>query len=156
MRRRLLVLPLLVLAVGAELAYLQRDGRQPASELGQAQRALTLLDFWSQSAVPSVLAERSRQPPLALGHLAEAAAMAEHDPAFRQPDAPEVRAVRAAGAAWTAFAEALLSHAGTTPRRLAGLEATAIRLHQRAYAVVDASLLLHIRGARSSPGGAGR
>jgi hypothetical protein len=160
-RARLLLVPLLTVAVVLELGYLERDRSRPESGLDQSRRALTLLDFWSQSAVPSVLADRSRRRALAHGdgptaallerqvrrgvlRLRSFSAMAARDPALRQPGAPEVKAVRAAGAAWTALARALLA-APSSARRLDGLEATAMRLHQHAYDVVDASLLVRTR-----------
>lgn len=136
-----------------ELQLFGRDGRQSVSgERAQVVRALTLLDFWSQTAVPSVLAEQSgrgvldRRVRRGLLRLRGFAAMAAHDPALREPRAPEVRAVRAAGAAWTALAQALLLPTRASPARLARLADRAMQLHQRAYGIVDAVLLRRIAG----------
>ena len=132
---------------------LGHHGRQSASvERAQAVRALTLLDFWSQTAVPSVLAERAGRSALdphvrrGLLRLRGFGAMAAHDPDLREPRAEEVRAVRAAGAAWTALAQALLLPARASPDRLTRLEDRAMQLHQRAYGIVDAVLLRRIAG----------
>jgi predicted transcriptional regulator len=132
-----------------------------SAEQKQAERVLTLLDFWAQRVLANITLEQSRAQALRVGDLATAAklerrarpsllqaerfpAMAAHDATLRNRNSIDVRALTAAGIAWAKWASALLRQAADVEphrgRDLAELEAKAIRLHQAAYAAVDATL----------------
>jgi hypothetical protein len=167
----------LTVAIALELEHYQHGrshfpGKPPAARpaeqvQAQAQHALTLLDFWAQNVVPTVLLERARARALQVGDHIRAArlerrlrydlvkvhafgAMAARDPSLRHSNSAEARALRAAGIAWRVWATAMLKRARSTHRAqtrgVAELEANAVRLHQAAYAVVDASLRASIDG----------
>jgi hypothetical protein len=178
-RKRALLLLVLVVALVVELAHYERGRSGPSDEgalvsrkEAQAQRALTLLDFWSQGVVSNLLLQRSRAGALEAGGDARAASLerrirrglidirdfaetAWRDPALRESGSAEVRALRAAGAAWSRYASELLKRPrslhGRQARRIAALEANAVRLHQAAYDVVDASLRETLNLSASPP-----
>jgi hypothetical protein len=130
-----------------------------SGRLEQASRALTLLDVWSQLLVPTVLLQHAQAHALRIGDVGSATLLegkirhgllqvegfeeAAHDGALRNPRSSDVRAIRAAAAAWHDWASALLwQQSFLTPsqrRHVAELEAKAMRLHQAAYAAIDAS-----------------
>jgi hypothetical protein len=127
---------------------------------------LTLLDVWSQTLVPSILLQQSEAAAQRAGDFSTASRLTReiragldrvegfdaevvHDPVFRDRNPAEVVALRAAAAAWTQWASLLLGRvwvpAGERTRRLAALERSAIRLHQAAYFVIDASIRTALR-----------
>lgn len=137
-----------------------RKASVPVKEV-QAERVLTLLDFWAQTLVPDILLQQSRAHSLRVGDVANAArlehrirrdllqaegfeAAATRDPALRNHNSVDARALRAAAAGWDDWVSALLGRATSQrhgrARHIAELEAKAVRLHQAAYAAVDASL----------------
>jgi hypothetical protein len=162
------LLLVLLTAVGIGLWRLDDRGsprHEPPAAFSQqerAERALTLLDVWAQSVVPAILLEHAEAHALQVGHIFAAAQLeqrmravlqqvegfqadVEHDPALRKVNSGDVRAVRAASAAWVAWASAMLRpQSGRSPRQaqwtVTTLEAHAVRLHQAAYAAVDSSL----------------
>ena len=168
--RRVGLLSLLLVAALALAVVLGLDGHgrsRPSAVAAasirqtEAERVLTLLDVWSQTLVPNIVLQQSRARALQVGNVSEAArlerrvrrglrraegfeAVAAYDPALRNSSV-EVRALRVAAAAWGDWAAALLMRPTSSSRHdqakhVAELEAKAIRLHQAAYAVVDASL----------------
>jgi hypothetical protein len=162
------LLLVLLVAVGIGLwRFEQRGSRHHVapsafSQQERAERALTLLDVWAQSAVPAILLEHAEADALRAGHIFAAALLeqrvravlpqvesfqrqVEHDPALRSVNSGDVRALRATSAAWRAWASAVLRQQSGGSRRQAqlivsALEARAVRLHQAAYAAVDRSL----------------
>ena len=147
------LLILLTVAVALELQHFGRDRPHgsvstavaPATQ-DPAHRGLTLLDYWSQELVPNMLLQRARAAALRAGDPRRAAQLErrirnglQRIQAFGARSAHEVRAVRATGAAWTRWATALLEER-RRPRDVASLEANAVRLHQAAYAAVDATI----------------
>jgi hypothetical protein len=160
---------LVLLIAGLALALLDtgRNGPGPprpapvSPEQAEAERALTLLDVWSQSLVPSLPLERARARAIRSGRLAHAVALERrvrpallraegflediaHDPTLRSSDSIDAQALRAAAVAWGDWASAALTQTGS-PRDppappLRRLEERAVRLHQAAYAIVDDSL----------------
>jgi hypothetical protein len=134
-------------------------GRAPRSHAAtdsaaqtEAEHSLTLLDVWAQSVVPSMLIEHSRPRAARLTRrlrirLRRAESFETdlmHDRELRAGDSIDARALQDAASAWHNWALALLRLTGEPSRRsasrIAALEARAVRLHQTAYAVVDASL----------------
>ena len=114
-----------------------------------------------QTLVPDILLQQSRAHSLRVGDVANAArlehrirrdllqaegfeAAATRDPALRNHNSVDARALRAAAAGWDDWVSALLGRATSQrhgrARHIAELEAKAVRLHQAAYAAVDASL----------------
>jgi hypothetical protein len=160
--RRLGLVVLLSAAVALELELLGRDHHQPAAAPSpapaaqtQAEHGLTLLDYWTQELVPSILLQRARADALRDHSLARAGRLERRMRAgllrvrgFGPAAVHEMRAVTETGAAWSEWAAALL-RSSARPREVALLEAKAIRLHQAAYAVVDAAVL---RAAQISHG----
>jgi hypothetical protein len=158
----LLAIAAVALALDAQPRAVRRPRTQAISAAdAPAERALTLLDVWSQSLVPSLPLERDRGRAIRSREFARAASLERrmrptllraegflsemaHDPILRSSDSVDVEALRAAAAAWSAWASAVLSQAGSSRdlRALAirRLEQEAVRLHQSAYAIVDASL----------------
>jgi hypothetical protein len=160
---------LLLLIAGLALAVLDtgRHGPGPprpapvSPEQAEAERALTLLDVWSQSLVPSLPLEHARTRAIRSGALTHASALERrlrpallraqgfveeiaHDPTLRGSESIDVQALRAAAVAWGDWASAALRQT-SSPRDLQGpalrrLEQRAVRLHQSAYAIVDDSL----------------
>jgi hypothetical protein len=139
----------------------------PSAAQTQAERSLTLLDVWAQAIVPSMLLEHSRAQAVGAGEEHLAARLARrlrgqllraasfeadlaHDPGLRTSDSIDALVLHDAAAAWRAWASALLRlPAGRSRRtwaRIAALEARAVRLHQTAYAVVDASFRTALTG----------
>lgn len=125
----------------------------------RAQEGLRLLDVWSQRLVPDVLLQQARARAVCSGDVAKAARLARQigrglleierfapdavdDPVLRDDNSVEGRAVRATAAAWGDWASALLWRPHfqqvAWTRRIAALQARAIRLQQDAYTAVDA------------------
>jgi hypothetical protein len=171
--RTLALLLVLVVALGFELQHYERGhSRSPArpapTRQQQAERVLTLLDYWTDRVIPSILLQDARAHALRAGDLPKAAALerrirtglrqvrgfranAARDPLLVGPRTREVRAVMQAGAAWAEWASALLGpEASPDEQPIAHLEANAVRLHQAAYKTVDASIR---QLATSSSGG---
>jgi hypothetical protein len=162
--RRLTPLLLVIAGLVAGLQPWGQTGPRPRSPLvtpeqTQAERALTLLDVWSQTLVPTVLLQQAGARAHQVGDFAEAARLerqvrtglmrierfeteAARDPVLRNGNRHAVRALRASAAAWARWASLLLNPRGAgTPdrvRRTADLEGNAVRLHQAAYVAVDA------------------
>jgi hypothetical protein len=160
---------LVLLIAGLALALLDTGRRGPgpprpalvSPEQAEAERALTLLDVWSQSLVPSLPLEHARALAIRSGRHVHAAALDRRvrpallraegflediarDPTLRSSDSIDVQALRAAAVAWADWAAAALTQTGS-PRDLPApaltrLEQRAVRLHQSAYAIVDGSL----------------
>jgi hypothetical protein len=160
---------LVLVIAGLALALLDTGTHGPgpprpapvSPEQAEAERALTLLDVWSQSLVPSLPLEHARARAIRSGEIMQAAALERrvrpvllraegfladiaHDPTLRSSDSIDVQALRAAAVAWGAWASATLRQTGS-PRDLPTpglrrLEERAVRLHQSAYAIVDDSL----------------
>jgi hypothetical protein len=156
--RRLGLVIALSAALAIELGLLGRDHHHPVAgpdaraEQTPAERGLTLLDYWTQELVPSVLLQRALADALHEHRLARAARLERRMRrgllrvrGFGPAAAHELPPVRDTGAAWSEWAAALLR---PSPRALdvARLERKAVRLHQAAYAAVDATIL---RAARS-------
>jgi hypothetical protein len=159
----LLAIAAVALALDAEPGAVRRPRTHAISTAdAPAERVLTLLDVWSQSLVPSLPLERDRARAIRSGEFARAASLARrmrpalvraegflsemaHDPILRSSDSVDVEALRAAAAAWGAWASALLRQTSFSrdPRTLEvrRLEQHAVRLHQSAYATVDQSLM---------------
>ena len=165
--RRAALLLVLTLDVALVAQQLLRAGSHPAPAVSesvqqrQAERALTLLDFWAQTVVPGINLEQSRARALQVGDVATAVRLkrrirqrllqaerfplaAAHDPLLGNRDAASVRALRAAAAAWADWATAVLRHgasrASDQAHNLAALETKGVDLQQAAYAAVDTSL----------------
>ena len=165
MRRVALLLLLVVAAIAIGVKDRGRGGARFAlttsvpSTQERAQEGLRLLDVWSQRLVPDVLLEQARAQAVRAGDVAKANRLARQigrglleierfapdavdDPVLRNDNSVEGRAVRAAAAAWDDWASALLwrprlQYVAWT-RRIAALQARAIRLQQDAYTAVDA------------------
>jgi len=166
--RSVSVLFLLIAALA--LALLDTGRRSPSPprptpispEQAEAERALTLLDVWSQSLVPSLPIEQARTRAIRSGKSAHAAALERRvrpallraegfleeiaaDPTLRSSDSIDVQALRAAALAWGHWASAVLNEEGSPRNPLARavmrLEKRAVRLHQSAYAIVDDSMM---------------
>jgi hypothetical protein len=163
--RRVGLLLLVTVAFALELEQLgagRSHSRTPspapvAAAQARAERALTLLDFWSQELVPDVLLQQGHVQALRAGDVVAASrierrlrpelarirnlwADAARDPLLGGADSVETGALVAARDAWAEWAAALLAGPSVGGRRLAALEQNAVRLHQAAYAIVDASL----------------
>ena len=162
--RRAGFLLLLIVALTLELQHYENGHprspprRATPARVDEAQtaRLLTLLDFWSEKLVPDILLEHARARALQAGDAAKAARLEPEVrrrllqvQSFGTSVAKELalerrnsaaRRVRTAAIAWAAWASAVLrqSHAPRTGQ-IAGLEAAAVRLHQAAYAAVDAA-----------------
>jgi hypothetical protein len=129
-----------------------RSRAAPSAAQTQAELSLRLLDVWAQSVVPSMLLEHSRVRAARLTRrlrlrLLRAESFETdlmHDRELNVGDSIDVRALQETASAWHDWASALLRLTGEPSRRsasrIAALEARAVRLHQAAYAVVDASL----------------
>jgi hypothetical protein len=165
-------LPLALLAaVGLGSALLVGGGaRSPtraavaqAPAQARADHALTLLDWWNQALVKDVLLADGRARALRRGELRAAARLwrplradlmrvrrlwadAAGDPLLGGHPSPEGDALAAARDAWVQWADALLARPAVAAPRIAALEAAAVRRSQRAYAVIDASLLRAVSG----------
>jgi hypothetical protein len=165
--RSVSVLVLLIAGLALALLDTGRHGPGPprpaavSPEQAEAERALTLLDVWSQSLVPSLPLEHARARAIRSRRLPHAAALERRlrpallraegflediaqDPTLRASESIDVQALRAAAVAWGDWASAALRPAGS-PRELTApvlrrLEDRAVRLHQSAYAIVDDSL----------------
>jgi hypothetical protein len=165
--RSVSVLVLLIAGLALALLDTSRQGPGPprpapvSPEQAEAERALTLLDVWSQSLVPSLPLEHARARAIRSGELNHAGALERRvrpallraegfleeiadDPTLRSSDSIDVQALRAAAVAWGDWASAALRQT-SSPRDLPApaltrLEERAVRLHQSAYAIVDDSL----------------
>jgi hypothetical protein len=158
-------LVLLIVAVALGLHYRapsvtsNKRAVVPSAET-QAERALTLLDVWSQTLGPDILYQRAWMRAERRGNAATAAVLerrlrrdllrvrrfaadAAHNPGLIGRNRAEARALRATALAWSEWASILLSPtrtpAGYRLKVAAALEAKAIRLHLAAYAVADRS-----------------
>jgi hypothetical protein len=130
-----------------------------------AERALTLLDVWAQTLVPSILMQQSRVLALRTGNLEAAARLTRRirprllraerfatqiarDPALQTAGSVDVHALHDAAVAWRDWAAAVLRAPARSSRHeaqsIARLQARAVGLHQSAYATVDESLRLSV------------
>jgi hypothetical protein len=146
----------LVLAAGGGTRTAPHRGAAAvAPAQARADHALTLLDFWNQQLVRDVLlanaalrqrdgrrAARLWRPLRAdLLRVRRLWAGAARDPLLGGRPTPEGDALAAARDAWVQWADALLARPPAAAGAIAALEAEAVHRSQRAYAVIDASLL---------------
>ncbi len=131
-----------------------------SGRLERASRALTLLDVWSQLLVSNLLLQQAQAHAQRVGDVASATLLAGRvrrglrqvegfeiaaakDGALGNLNSFDVQALRVAATAWRDWASALLRRPGFLMgehgRQIAKLEAEAMRLHDAAYAAVDAS-----------------